>query len=50
MTASARVAALGILLTAPVAVGASHPWSLYDDTKGMWLKGTIRSTSYDRLQ
>jgi Family of unknown function (DUF6152) len=48
MKFSARVVALCILFTATMAAAAAHPWSLYDDTKGMWLKGTIRSTSYDR--
>jgi Family of unknown function (DUF6152) len=50
MTFGARVVALCVVLTAAMAVAAAHPWSLYDDTKGMWLKGAIRSTSYDRPQ
>lgn len=45
-----RAVTLGVLLTAGLAAAASHSWSLYDDTKGMWLKGAIRSTSYDRPQ
>jgi hypothetical protein len=39
---------LGVLLFAGLAAAAAHPWSLYDDTKGMWLKGLVRSTTYDR--
>jgi len=39
--------ALLVVLPA-LALAASHPWSDYDDTQGTWLKGTIRSTSYDR--
>jgi len=37
-----------LVLLPGLALAASHPWSDYDDTRGTWLKGTIRSTSYDR--
>jgi hypothetical protein len=36
------------VLAAGVAAAAPRPWSLYDDTKGTWLKGVILSTNYDR--
>ena len=48
MTARLRAVILGTFLASGVAVAAGHSWSLYDDTKGMWLRGTIQSTSYDR--
>jgi len=37
-----------ILLAAGLALAASHPWSDYDDTRGTWLRGTIRSSSFER--
>jgi hypothetical protein len=43
-----RSIALAALLLAGTAVATPHSWSLYDDTKGLWLSGSIRSTSYDR--
>jgi hypothetical protein len=49
-TVSVRAVSLSVLLVAGLAVAAAHPWSLYDDTKGLWLKGIIRSTTYDRPQ
>ena len=38
---------IAALLTG-VALAASHPWSDYDDTRGSWLKGTIRSSTFER--
>jgi len=38
---------IAMLLTG-VALAASHPWSDYDDTRGIWLKGTIRSSTFER--
>ena len=38
---------IAMLLTS-VALAASHPWSDYDDTRGTWLKGTIRSSTFER--
>jgi hypothetical protein len=43
-----RAFGLGVVLAAAVATAEPRPWSLYDDTKGVWLKGVIQSTSYDR--
>jgi len=50
MMAKVRAVTVSVLLTAGLAAAAAHQWSLYDDTKGLWLKGIIRSTSYDRPQ
>lgn len=36
------------VLAAGVAVAGAHSWSAYDDTRGLWLKGVVRSTSYER--
>ena len=36
------------MLLSSVALAASHPWSDYDDTAGSWLKGTIRSSTFER--
>lgn len=36
------------MLVTSVALGASHHWSEYDDTRGTWLKGTIRSSTFER--
>ena len=47
MRASVRAAGVAAVLAAS-ASAASHGWGLYDDTRGMWLKGVIHSTSYDR--
>jgi hypothetical protein len=38
---------LVLVLVAGLATAAAHPWALYDDTKGMWLKDVVRSTTYD---
>jgi hypothetical protein len=38
---------LTVLVTG-VAAAASHHWSEYDDTRGIWLKGVIHSTWYSR--
>lgn len=48
LTATVRLLALNAALFAGLASAAPHPWSLYDDTKGMWLHGVIQSTTYDR--
>jgi hypothetical protein len=50
MTTTARALSLGLVLLGGLSAAATHPWTLYDDTKGMWLKGVIRSTTYDRPQ
>ena len=50
MTATVRAVGLGLALVAGLAQASAHPWALYDDTKGMWLKGVIHSTAYDRPQ
>jgi len=36
------------MLLSSVALAASHPWSDYDDTRGTWLKGTVRSSAFER--
>jgi hypothetical protein len=36
------------MLLASVALASSHPWSEYDDTRGTWLSGTIRSSTFER--
>jgi len=36
------------MLLASLAVAASHPWSEYDDTRGTWITGTIRATTFER--
>jgi hypothetical protein len=36
------------MLTTAAALATSHPWSDYDDTRGTWLRGTIRSSSFER--
>jgi hypothetical protein len=38
---------IAMLLTA-IALASSHPWSDYDDTRGTWLRGTIRGSSFER--
>lgn len=38
---------IAMLVTA-VALASSHPWSDYDDTRGTWLRGTIRASSFER--
>ena len=38
---------IAMLLTS-VALAASHSWSDYDDTRGTSLKGTIRSSTFER--
>jgi len=39
---------LTVVLAAGVALASSHPWSDYDDTSGTWLRGTIRSSTFER--
>lgn len=39
---------LTVILATSVALAASHSWSEYDDTSGTWLKGTIRSSTFER--
>src|SRR5215469_6435358 len=39
---------LTVVLATGLALAASHPWSDYDDTRGTWLKGTIRSSTFER--
>ena len=46
--AGVRTFGLGVVFVAGIAMAAPRPWSLYDDTKGTWLKGVIQSTNYDR--
>ena len=36
------------MLLSSVALAASHPWSDYEDTRGTWLKGTVRSSAFER--
>ena len=36
------------VLIAGAAVAGTHAWAYYDDTRGVWLKGVVRSTSYER--
>jgi len=43
-----RLSFLMAMLTAAVALATSHPWSDYDDTRGTWLRGTIRASSFER--
>jgi hypothetical protein len=44
------VLALSAALASAQANATGHSWALYDDTKGMWLTGVIRSTPYERPQ
>ena len=44
----ARSSFLVAMLVTAVALASSHPWSDYDDTRGAWLRGTIRSSSFER--
>jgi hypothetical protein len=48
MKRARRPAFWAAVLAAAVAMAASHPWSAYDDTRGLWIKGVIVSTSYVR--
>jgi len=48
MTRPVRWTLAWTLLAAEVAAAASHHWSEYDDTRGMWLKGVIHSTWFSR--
>src|SRR5262245_42161824 len=48
MRSMRRSSVLIAMLLAGVALAASHPWSDYDDTRGTWLKGTIRSSTFER--
>ena len=48
MRTSLRLSFLMATLTTAAALAASHPWSDYDDTRGTWLRGTIRSSSFER--
>jgi len=48
MKTSRPVSFLIAMLTAAVALATSHPWSDYDDTRGTWIRGTIRSSSFER--
>ncbi len=43
-----RSSLLTAMLLAGVALAAAHPWSDYDDTRGTWLRGTIRSSTFER--
>lgn len=43
-----RLSFLMAMLTTAAALATSHPWSDYDDTRGTWLRGTIRSSSFER--
>ena len=36
------------LLLGSAAFATSHHWSEYDDTRGTWLRGTIRSSTFER--
>ena len=38
---------IAMLLTG-AALASSHHWSEYDDTRGTWLRGTIRSSTFER--
>ncbi len=48
MRPTTRLSFLIAIVTAIAALAASHPWSDYDDTRGTWLRGTIRSSSFER--
>jgi uncharacterized protein DUF6152 len=39
---------LTVFLATGLAIAPSHPWSDYDDTRGTWLKGIIRSCTFER--
>jgi len=39
---------LATVLVAGLALASRHPWSDYDDTRGRWIRGVIRSSSYER--
>ncbi len=48
MKKSPRSSFLIAMLLTGVTLASSHPWSDYDDTRGTWLGGTIRSVSFER--
>jgi hypothetical protein len=48
MKPSRRLSFLIAMLMTAAALATSHPWSDYDDTRGTWLRGTIRSSSFER--
>jgi hypothetical protein len=48
MKSARRPAFWAAVLAAGMAVASPHPWSAYDDTRGLWLKGVVLSTSYER--